>query len=175
MMPQADGKVYWLTGGLAPCGLNATRHLQNNPEHVMAIERTLSIVKPDAVARNLIGRIYERFESSGLRIVAARMKHLSRREAEGFYAVHQGKPFFNDLIEFMISGPVMIQVLEGENAIQRNRELMGATDPAKAAPGTLRADFATSIEANAVHGSDSPENAAIEIAWFFPQSEVYSR
>lgn len=141
----------------------------------MAIERTLSIVKPDAVARNLIGRIYERFESSGLHVVAARMKYLSRREAEGFYAVHQGKPFFNDLIEFMISGPVMIQVLEGENAIQRNRELMGATDPAKAAPGTLRADFATSIEANAVHGSDSPENAAIEIAWFFPQSEVYSR
>lgn len=141
----------------------------------MAIECTLSIVKPDAVAQNLVGKIYDRFESSGLRIVAARMKHLSRVEAEGFYAVHKGKPFFESLVEFMISGPVMIQVLQGENAILKNRELMGATDPKKAAPGTLRADFASSIEANAVHGSDSPDNAAIEIAWFFSQSEVYSR
>lgn len=141
----------------------------------MAVERTLSIVKPDAVARNLIGKIYDRFESNGLCIAAARMKHLSRAEAEGFYAVHRGKPFFDGLIEFMTSGPVMIQVLEGENAVLRNRELMGATDPKKAALGTLRADFASSIEANAVHGSDSPENAAIEIAWFFPQSEVHPR
>ncbi|SFN23195.1 nucleoside diphosphate kinase [Formivibrio citricus] len=141
----------------------------------MTIERTLSIVKPDAVARNLVGKIYDRFETNGLRVVAARMKHLSRAEAEGFYAVHRGKPFFDSLVEFMTSGPVMIQVLEGENAILKNRELMGATDPQKAAAGTLRADFASSIEANAVHGSDSPENAAIEIAWFFPQSEVYSR
>ncbi len=141
----------------------------------MAIERTLSIVKPDAVAGNLVGQIYARFEASGLKIVAAKMKHLSRLEAEGFYAVHKGRPFFDSLVEFMTSGPVMIQVLEGENAILKNREMMGATDPKKAAPGTLRADFAASIEANAVHGSDSPENAVIEIAWFFPQSEVYSR
>lgn len=141
----------------------------------MAIERTLSIVKPDAVAGNLIGKIYERFEASGLKIVAAKMQHLSRKEAEGFYAVHKERPFFASLVEFMISGPVMIQVLEGENAILKNRELMGATDPKKAAPGTLRADFAQSLEANAVHGSDSPENAAIEIAWFFPQSAICSR
>ncbi len=141
----------------------------------MAVERTLSIIKPDAVAANLIGKIYERFESSGLKIVAARMKQLSRAEAEGFYAVHRGRPFFEALVNFMVSGPVMIQVLEGENAILKNRELMGATDPAKASPGTLRADFARSIEANAVHGSDSPENAAIEIAWFFAQSEIISR
>ena len=141
----------------------------------MAVERTLSIVKPDAVARNLIGKIYDRFESSGFRIVAAKMKLLSRAEAEGFYAVHKGRPFFERLVDFMTSGPVMIQVLEGENAILGNRELMGATDPQKAAPGTLRADFATSIEANALHGSDSPESAAIEIAWFFSQNEVYSR
>lgn len=141
----------------------------------MAIERTLSIIKPDAVAKNIIGKIYSRFEANGLKIVAAKMRHLSRAEAEGFYAVHRGKPFFNDLVEFMTSGPVMIQVLEGENAIAKNRELMGATDPKKAAPGTIRADFAESIEANAVHGSDSPETAAVEIAYFFPASEIYSR
>ncbi|MFN3593169.1 MAG: nucleoside-diphosphate kinase [Thiobacillaceae bacterium] len=141
----------------------------------MAIERTLSIIKPDAVAKNIIGKIYSRFETNGLKIVAAKMRHLSRAEAEGFYAVHRGKPFFNDLIEFMTSGPVMIQVLEGENAIAKNRELMGATDPKKAAPGTIRADFAESIDANAVHGSDAPETAAAEIAYFFSASEIYSR
>ncbi len=141
----------------------------------MAIERTLSIVKPDAVGKNLIGKIYSRFETNGLKIVAARMKHLSRREAEGFYAVHQGRPFFNDLVEFMSSGPVMVQVLEGEDAIAKNRELMGATDPKKAAPGTIRADFAQSIDANAVHGSDAPETAAVEIAYFFAASEICPR
>lgn len=141
----------------------------------MAVQRTLSIVKPDAVAKNVIGQIYSRFEAAGLRIVASRMTHLSRREAEGFYAVHKGRPFFNDLVEFMISGPVMIQVLEGENAIQKNRDLMGATDPGKADKGTIRADFAQSIDANAVHGSDAPETAAVEIAYFFPASQVYSR
>ena len=141
----------------------------------MAIERTLSIVKPDAVAKNVIGKIYDRFESNGLKIVAAKMKHLSRREAEGFYAVHKERPFFNDLVEFMISGPVMVQVLEGENAALKNRELMGATDPKKADAGTIRADFAESIDANAVHGSDSLENAAIEIAYFFSATEVCPR
>jgi nucleoside-diphosphate kinase len=141
----------------------------------MAIERTLSIIKPDAVAKNVIGKIYSRFESNGLKIAAARMAHLSRREAEGFYAVHKDRPFFKDLVEFMISGPVMIQVLEGEGAIAKNRELMGATDPKKAAPGTIRADFAASIDANAVHGSDAPETAAVEIAYFFPALNVYSR
>jgi len=138
-------------------------------------ERTLSIIKPDAVAKNVIGEIYARFEKAGLRIVSARMAHLSRKDAEGFYAVHKGRPFFNDLVEFMSSGPVMIQVLEGDNAIQKNRDLMGATDPKKAARGTIRADFAQSIDANAVHGSDAPETAAVEIAYFFPQSQVYSR
>ena len=141
----------------------------------MAVERTLSIIKPDAVAKNVIGEIYARFEKAGLRIVAARMTHLSRREAEGFYAVHNGRPFFKDLVEFMISGPVMVQVLEGENAILKNRDLMGATDPKKAAKGTIRADFAQSIDANAVHGSDAPETAATESAYFFPQSQVYPR
>ena len=141
----------------------------------MAIERTLSIVKPDAVAKNVIGKIYDRFESNGLKIVAAKMKHLSRREAEGFYAVHKERPFFNDLVEFMISGPVMVQVLEGENAVLKNRELMGATDPKKADAGTIRADFAESIDANAVHGSDSLENAAIEIAYFSSATEVCPR
>ena len=141
----------------------------------MAVERTLSIIKPDAVAKNVIGEIYARFEKAGLRIVAARMTHLSRNDAEGFYAVHRGRPFFKDLVDFMISGPVMIQVLEGENAVLKNRELMGATDPKKAAPGTIRADFADSIDANAVHGSDSLENAAIEIAYFFPATDVYAR
>ena len=141
----------------------------------MAVERTLSIIKPDAVARNAIGQILARFEAAGLKIVAARMTHLSRSEAEGFYAVHRGRPFFGDLVDFMISGPVMIQVLEGENAIVRNRELMGATDPRKAAKGTIRADFADSIEANAVHGSDSPETAKVEIAYFFAASQIHSR
>lgn len=141
----------------------------------MAVERTLSIIKPDAVAKNVIGKIYSRFESNGLKIVAAKMVHLSQAEAEGFYAVHKARPFFNDLVKFMISGPVMVQVLEGENAVAKNRELMGATNPKEAAPGTIRADFAESIDANAVHGSDSAENAAIEIAYFFPSSQVYSR
>jgi len=141
----------------------------------MAIERTLSIIKPDAVAKNVIGQIITRFEEAGLTVVAARMIHLSRQEAEGFYAVHKERPFFNDLVEFMISGPVLVQVLEGENAIAKNRELMGATNPQEAAPGTIRADFAESIDANAVHGSDAPETAAQEIAFFFPSSQVYSR
>ena len=141
----------------------------------MAVERTLSIIKPDAVAKNVIGQIYARFEKAGLRIVAARMVRLSRGDAEGFYAVHKGRPFFNDLVEFMISGPVMVQVLEGDNAILKNRDLMGATDPKKAAAGTIRADFAQSIDANAVHGSDGPETAATEIAYFFPTSAILSR
>ena len=141
----------------------------------MAVERTLSIIKPDAVAKNAIGQILARFEKAGLKVIAARMTHLSRREAEGFYAVHKGRPFFNDLVEFMVSGPVMIQVLEGDNAILKNRDLMGATDPRKAAPGTIRADFAQSIDANAVHGSDAPETAAVEIAYFFPSSQIFSR
>jgi nucleoside-diphosphate kinase len=141
----------------------------------MAVERTLSIIKPDAVAKNVIGEIYARFERAGLKIVAARMMRLSRADAEGFYAVHKGRPFFNDLVEFMVSGPVMVQVLEGENAILRNRDLMGATDPKKAAPGTIRADFAQSIDANAVHGSDGADTAQVEIAYFFPSSQVYAR
>lgn len=141
----------------------------------MAVERTLSIIKPDAVAKNVIGQIYTRFESNGLKIVASNMKWLSRQEAEAFYAVHKERPFFKDLVDFMVSGPVQVQVLEGENAIMKNRELMGATDPKKAAKGTIRADFAQSIDANAVHGSDSPETAAVEIVFFFPQMNVYSR
>jgi nucleoside-diphosphate kinase len=141
----------------------------------MAVEQTLSILKPDAVQRNVIGKILARFEAAGLRIVAARMMHLSRDEAEGFYAVHRERPFFGPLVEFMISGPVLVQVLEGENAITRNRELMGATDPKKAEQGTIRADFATSIDANAVHGSDSPDTARSEIQYFFALCEVYSR
>ena len=141
----------------------------------MAQERTLSIIKPDAVKKNVIGQILARFEKAGLRIVAARMKHLSRKEAEGFYAVHRERPFFRDLVDFMISGPVLIQVLEGENAVAKNRELMGATDPKKADKGTIRADFAQSIDANAVHGSDSAENARTEVAYFFPAAEVYGR
>lgn len=141
----------------------------------MALERTLSIIKPDAVAKNVIGKIYSRFEAAGLRIAAARMMHLSRAEAEGFYAVHRGRPFFKDLVEFMISGPVVVQVLEGDEAIAKNRELMGATDPKKAAPGTIRADFADSIDANAVHGSDAVDTARTEIAYFFSASEVFAR
>jgi nucleoside-diphosphate kinase len=141
----------------------------------MALERTLSIIKPDAVKKNVIGQILARFESAGLRIVAARMMHLSRAEAEGFYAVHRQRPFFRDLVEFMISGPVLVQVLEGESAISRNRELMGATDPKKADKGTIRADFAESIDANAVHGSDSADNARAEVAYFFPACEVFGK
>lgn len=141
----------------------------------MAVERTLSIIKPDAVAKNVIGKIYTRFEDAGLKIVASRMAQLSRQEAEGFYAVHRERPFFKDLVDFMISGPVMIQVLEGEGAILKNRELMGATDPKKAEKGTIRADFADSIDANAVHGSDAPETAAVEIAYYFPALNIYSR
>lgn len=141
----------------------------------MALQRTLSIIKPDAVAKNVIGKIYSRFETNGLKIVAAQMRQLSRAEAEGFYAVHKERPFFNALVEFMTSGPVMIQVLEGEDAIAKNRALMGATDPKKAEPGTIRADFAESIDANAVHGSDAPETAAVEIAYFFPTLAICSR
>ena len=141
----------------------------------MALERTFSIVKPDGVARNLIGEVYRRFEKAGLKIIASKLAHLSKAEAEGFYAVHKARPFFNDLVTYMISGPVVLQVLEGDNAVAKNREIMGATDPKKAAPGTIRADLAESIEANTVHGSDSPENAAIEIAYFFAQTEIHSR
>ena len=141
----------------------------------MAVERTLSIVKPDAVAKNVIGEIYTRFERAGLKVVAARMMRLSREDAEGFYAVHRERPFFKDLVDFMTSGPVMVQVLEGESAITRNRDLMGATDPKKAEKGTIRADFAQSIDANAVHGSDSAENAVVEIAYFFPTLEICAR
>lgn len=142
---------------------------------MMTTEQTLSIIKPDAVAKQVIGKIYSRFETAGLQIVAAKMAQLSREQAEGFYAVHRDRPFFNDLVAFMISGPVMIQVLQGENAILKNRELMGATDPAAAAPGTIRADFADSIDANAVHGSDSAETAAQEIRFFFGASDIVSR
>jgi nucleoside-diphosphate kinase len=141
----------------------------------MATERTLSIIKPDAVAKNVIGAIYSRFEQAGLKVVAARMEHLTREQAEGFYAVHRERPFFKDLVAFMTTGPVMIQVLEGDNAVARHRELMGATDPAKAAPGTIRADFASSIEENAVHGSDSADNAATEIAYFFGAGQICPR
>ncbi len=141
----------------------------------MNVERTLSIVKPDAVAKNVIGQIYARFEKAGLKIVASKMAHLSRQEAEAFYGVHKARPFFKDLVDFMISGPVMIQVLEGENAIAMNRELMGATDPKKAEKGTIRADFADSIDANAVHGSDAAETAAQEIAFFFPAMNIFGR
>ncbi|MBN8726390.1 MAG: nucleoside-diphosphate kinase [Xanthomonadales bacterium] len=141
----------------------------------MALERTLSIIKPDAVAKNVVGQIYSRFENAGLRVIAARMRQLSRKEAEGFYAVHRERPFFGALVEFMISGPVMIQVLEGEGAVAKNRELMGATNPREAAPGTIRADFADSIDANAVHGSDAAETARAEIAYFFAETELCSR
>jgi nucleoside-diphosphate kinase len=141
----------------------------------MAVERTLSIIKPDAVSKNVIGEIYSRFERAGLKIVAAKMTWLARPDAEGFYAIHRGKPFFEGLVGFMTSGPVMIQVLEGENAISKNRDLMGATDPKKAALGTIRADFARNIDANAVHGSDGEETARTEIAYFFPTLEIHSR
>ena len=141
----------------------------------MALERTFSIVKPDGVQKNLIGQVYSRFEKAGLRIIAAKMLHLTPAQAEGFYAVHRERPFFKDLCKYMTSGPVVVQVLEGDNAVAKNRELMGATDPKKAAPGTIRADFASSIEENVVHGSDSAENAAIEIAFFFATSELCQR
>ena len=141
----------------------------------MALERTFSIVKPDGVARNLIGQVLTRFEKAGLKVVAARMAHLSQRDAEGFYAVHAARPFFKDLVKYMTSGPVLLQVLEGENAIAKNREIMGATDPKKAAPGTIRADLAQSIEANTVHGSDAPETAAKEISYFFRETEICPR
>jgi nucleoside-diphosphate kinase len=141
----------------------------------MALERTLSIIKPDGVRRNLIGEVYRRFEAAGLRIIAARMMHLSQREAEGFYAVHRDRPFFKDLVAYMTSGPVIVQVLEGDNAVLKNREIMGATDPKKAAPGTIRADLAESIEANTVHGSDAPDTAAKEIAYFFRETELCPR
>jgi nucleoside-diphosphate kinase len=141
----------------------------------MAIERTLSIIKPDGVQKNLIGEIYKRFEGAGLRIIAARMLHLDRKQAEGFYAVHKERPFFNDLVTYMMTGPVMVTALEGENAVAAHRELMGATDPKKAEPGTIRADFADSIEENVVHGSDSAENAAIEIAYFFSDDQICPR
>src|SRR5256885_14709280 len=141
----------------------------------MSVERTLSIIKPDAVKKNAVGQIVARFEAAGLRVVAARMMHLSRQQAEGFYAVHRERPFFRDLVDFMISGPVLVQVLEGPDAIAKNRDLMGATDPKKAAKGTIRADFAQSIDVNAVHGSDAPETARTEIAYFFPAHEVFAR
>ena len=141
----------------------------------MAIERTISIIKPDAIAKNVIGEIYSRFEKGGLTIIAAKMKHLSKADAEGFYAVHKERPFFGELVEFMTSGPVMIQVLEGENAVTKNRELMGATNPAEAEAGTIRADFAQSIDENAVHGSDSAENAKIEMDFFFSEDEICPR
>jgi nucleoside-diphosphate kinase len=141
----------------------------------MSVERTLSIVKPDGVEKNLIGEVYRRFEQAGLSIVAARMMQLSRQQAEGFYAVHKERPFFNDLVSYMTSGPVVVQVLEGENAIQKNRDIMGATNPAQAAPGTIRADFARSIEENVVHGSDGPDTAAVEIAYFFDEGEICPR
>lgn len=140
----------------------------------MAIERTLSIIKPDAVAKNVIGQIYSRFEQNGLPMIAAKMVHLSKDQAEQFYVIHKDRPFFNDLVQFMTTGPVMVQVLEGENAVLKHRDIMGATNPKEAAPGTIRADFADSIDANAVHGSDSPENAQTEIAFFFKQDELYS-
>jgi nucleoside-diphosphate kinase len=141
----------------------------------MAIERTFSIVKPDAVSKNLIGKIYQRFEDAGLRIIASRMVHLTREQAGEFYGVHKERPFYNDLVDFMISGPVMVQVLEGENAIAKNREVMGATNPAEASPGTIRADFAETVDENAVHGSDAPETAAAEIAFFFGEDQICSR
>lgn len=141
----------------------------------MAIERTLSIIKPDGVARNLVGEILSRFEKNGLRVIATRMQRLSKAEAQGFYAVHAERPFFNDLVEFMTSGPVVVSVLEGEDAIKRNRDLMGATNPKEAAAGTIRADFAKSIDANTVHGSDAPETAAVEVAYFFRTTEICDR
>jgi nucleoside-diphosphate kinase len=160
--------------GRTHCG-HTCGHQPSSQRNIMAIERTLSIIKPDAVAKNVIGQIVARFEGAGLKVAAAKLVQLSRGEAEQFYAVHAARPFFKDLVDFMISGPVFIQALEGEGAILKNRDLMGATDPKKAAPGTIRADFAESIDANAVHGSDAPETAAVEIAFFFPGLNVYAR
>ena len=157
------------------CRRTLLREITLEEQRLMTIEKTLSIIKPDAVAKNVIGQIYARFEGAGLKVVASRMAHLSVAEAEAFYSVHKDRTFFKDLVSFMISGPVMIQVLQGENAILKNRDLMGATDPKKAAPGTIRADFAQSIDANAVHGSDAPETAATEIAFFFPAMAIHSR
>ena len=148
---------------------------QTKKEKIMTKERTLSIIKPDAVKKNHIGEILSRFEKSGLIIAATKMKHLSREEAEGFYAVHKERPFFKDLVDFMISGPVVVSVLEGDNAIQKNRDLMGATNPQEAAPGTIRADFAESIDANAVHGSDGPDTAKVEVSYFFKDNELFTR
>ena len=160
---------------LPNAGSTDQRKPSKGEPQAMAIERTLSIIKPDAVAKNVIGQILSRFEAGGLKVVAARMMQLSRAEAEAFYGVHRERPFFKDLVNFMISGPIMVQALEGENAIAKNRELMGATDPKKAAPGTIRADFADSIDANAVHGSDAPETARAEVAFFFPSMNIHSR
>lgn len=157
------------------CGCGESFSIKNPKEKIMTIERTLSIIKPDAVAKNVIGEIYSRFEKNGLKVVAARMAQLSREQAENFYAVHKARPFFNALVSFMISGPVMIQVLEGENAVLKHRDIMGATNPKEAAPGTIRADFADSIDANAVHGSDSLENATQEIAFFFSKEDITER
>jgi len=163
-------------GGFRPAPWDGRAGTSTTPfGYFMAIERTLSIIKPDAVAKNVVGQIVARFEQAGLKVVAARMQQLSREEAERFYAVHKERPFFKDLVDFMVSGPVFVQVLEGENAIQTNRDLMGATDPKKAEKGTIRADFADSIDANAVHGSDAAETAAVEIAFFFPESNIHSR
>ena len=171
------GTSEWPAGGLADARSaleNMERLLERDFREQFRQINEL-IVKPDGVARNLIGEVYRRFEKAGLAIVAAKLVHLSKAEAEGFYAVHKARPFFNDLVKYMTSGPVVLQVLEGENAVAKNREIMGATDPKKAAPGTIRADLAESIEANTVHGSDSPENAAIEIAYFFAQTEIHPR
>ncbi len=172
--PASTRGIFVLTSGLFSCKGQLTGPRTLEFIH-MALERTLSIVKPDAVAKNVVGEIYSRFEKAGLKIAAAKMKHLSRKEAEGFYAVHRERPFFNALVEFMSSGPVMIQVLEGEGAVLKNRELMGATNPKDAAPGTIRADFADSIDANAVHGSDAADTAKVEIAYFFNDTEICSR
>jgi nucleoside-diphosphate kinase len=162
------------TAGL-PAGGNSYERIFCRDPRKMAIERTLSIIKPDAVRKNVIGQILGRFEAAGLRIVAARMMQLSRADAEAFYGVHRERPFFKDLVEFMLSGPIMVQALEGENAVARHRELMGATDPKKAAAGTIRADFADSIDANAVHGSDGADTARVEVGFFFPAMNIHSR
>jgi nucleoside-diphosphate kinase len=175
MPAAADSYLIFLTTVTKPTFTVGRYSFPIHTESDMALERTLSIIKPDAVAKNVVGQIYGRFENAGLRVVAAKMKQLSRKEAEGFYAVHRERPFFNALVDFMISGPVMIQVLEGESAVMKNRELMGATNPKDAAPGTIRADFADSIDANAVHGSDAAETAAVEIAYFFAATELCAR
>jgi nucleoside-diphosphate kinase len=174
-MAARKGKPFERLKYLASLSSNSVSQMSNKEISTMAIERTLSIIKPDAVAKNVIGQIYARFEAAGLKVIAARMAHLSRGEAEQFYAVHAARPFFKDLVDFMVSGPVMIQVLQGEGAILKNRDLMGATNPKDAAPGTIRADFADSIDANAVHGSDAAETAAAEISFFFAGMNVYGK